>query len=35
MIVKTITQIRDKAANTTQDQIEFGRWKWEVIGDRK
>ena len=26
MIINTITQIRDKTANATQDQIEFERW---------
>ena len=27
MIAKTITQIRDKTTNSTQDQIEFEGWK--------
>ena len=27
MIINTITQIRDKATNATQDQIEFEGWK--------
>ena len=27
MIINTITQIRDKMTNATQDQIEFEGWK--------
>ena len=27
IIINTITQIRDKATNVTQDQMEFERWK--------
>ena len=27
MIINTITQIRDKAKNATEDQIEFEGWK--------
>ena len=27
MIINIITQIRDKTANVTQDQLEYERWK--------
>ena len=27
LIINTITQTRDKPANTTQDQTEFEKWK--------
>ena len=35
MMKNTITQIREKTTNVTQDQIESERWKQTLIGDQK
>ena len=35
MIINTMTQIRDKKANATQDQLDFEQGNVNIIGDRK